>query len=231
MANNADVTLHIIAHIHNDYTDKFGIPRQSGLVPDAQSTIVFMPAFRNPDVLRGLEEFSHLWLLWEFSENLRANWSATVRPPRLGGNVQKGVFATRSPFRPNPIGLSVVRLEKILWETTQGPMLLVGGSDLMNGTPIFDIKPYLPHIEAIPDAKGGFATAFKDYALEVECAPQLLLQVPPEKQAVLLKILSQDPRPGYKQDEERLYGLSFAEFNVRFQVKNNKVIVREIAPR
>jgi len=231
MVHSEDIGFHVIAHVHNDYTGKFGIPRQSGLVPEALSRIVFVPTYRNPDALRGLEEFSHIWLLWEFSENLRDNWSATVRPPRLGGNVQKGVFATRSPFRPNPVGLSLVKLEKIEEETTQGPILWVTGADLMDGTPLFDIKPYLPHTEAVPEARGGFATGFKDYALQVECPPALLALIPQDKQEVLLKILAQDPRPGYSQDAERVYGLSFAEFNVRFQVQDNKVLVREIAPK
>lgn len=229
MVHSEDIAFHVIAHIHNDYTGKFGIPRQSCLVPEASSSIVFVPAYRNLDALRGLEEFSHIWLLWEFSENLRDKWSATVRPPRLGGNVQKGVFATRSPFRPNPLGLSLVKLEKIVWETAQGPILWVTGGDLMDGTPLFDIKPYLPHTEAVPDAQGGFATKFNDYALQVECPPELLAQVPQDKQKVLLKVLAQDPRPGYVQDADRIYGLSFAEFNVRFQVQGNKVLVREIA--
>jgi tRNA-Thr(GGU) m(6)t(6)A37 methyltransferase TsaA len=231
MTTDEKLELRVIAHIHNDYTGKFGIPRQSGLVPDAPSSIIFTPTYRNPDALRGIEEFSHLWLVWEFSENLRANWSATVRPPRLGGNITKGVFATRSPFRPNPLGLSLVKLERVQWESTQGPILWIKGADLLNGTPLFDIKPYLPHIESVPEAKGGFATAFKDYALQVQCPPELLAKIPQDKQPILLQILAQDPRPGYEHDEDRIYGLSFAEFNIRFQVQKDTVIVREIAPK
>lgn len=217
-----------IAHIYNDYTGKFGIPRQSGLVPEALSTIVFAKTYRQPEALRGIEGFSHLWLLWEFSENVRDHWSATVRPPRLLGNTRVGVFATRSPFRPNPIGLSVVALKKVELNTAQGPVLTVAGADLLSGTPIVDIKPYLPHIDAIEGATGGFAAQFKDYGLEVVCSPELLTVLAQEQRQVLLDILAQDPRPSYQNDPERVYGISYGRFNVKFKVVGQQLTVLSI---
>lgn len=222
------LTIEPIAHIYNDFPTKFGVPRQSGLVDKITGTIVFAPKYRNPDTLRGIEGYSHLWLLWEFSENLRENWSATVRPPRLGANTRMGVFATRSPFRPNPIGLSVVKLAKVQLESPQGPILIVSGADLMDGTPIFDIKPYLPHVESIPDAKGGFATQVAGRTLDVQCPHEILARLPEEKRQILLDILAEDPRPGYQHDPERIYGVDFAGFNVKFMVKDQILTIVEI---
>ncbi len=224
------VLMEPIAYIHNDFTSKFGIPRQSRLVETIRGTIVFTGRFRNPDALRGLEGYSHLWLLWEFSENLRENWSATVRPPRLGANIRMGVFATRSPFRPNPIGLSVVKLNKIQIESPEGPILYISGADLMDGTPIFDIKPYLPHIDSIPEATGGFATKVAGNFLQVSCTDELLALFPKEKKDVLLAILAQDPRPGYQHDPARIYGIEFAGFDVKFKVDGIFLKVLTIEP-
>ena len=218
----------IIARIYNDYETKFGIPRQSGLVSAAVSRIVFEPAYRNPDALRGLEDFSHLWLIWEFSEAKRDSWSPTVRPPRLGGNTRMGVFATRSPFRPNPIGLSVVKIERIELNTDSGPVIDVSGADLMNGTPIFDIKPYLPYADCHPEASGGFAEAVRGKRLDVACAPELLSRIPEAHRAAVLEILAQDPRPSYQHDPERIYGLNFAGQNVKFTVDGERLTVREV---
>lgn len=220
-----------IAHIHNDYIDKFGIPRQSSLVPEALSRIIFTKPYRQREALRGLEGYSHLWLIWEFSESHREHWSATVRPPRLKGNTRMGVFATRSPFRPNPLGLSVVKIETIELDTPEGPVITVSGADLLNGTPIMDIKPYLPHVDAVEGARGGFAVEFKDYGLEVECAPELLSVLPLEKQQAVLGILAQDPRPSYQNDPERIYGLDYGAYNIKFKVVENKLIVTKIARR
>ena len=217
----------VIAHIHNDFSDKFGIPRQSGLVPELTSLIVFEEPYRNREALRGIEEFSHLWLLWHFSEAERETWSPTVRPPRLGGNRRMGVFATRSPFRPNPIGLSSVKLIGVE-ETPQGAALRVAGADLMDGTPILDIKPYLAYTDAHPDAVGGFADAFVDYALTVHCADEWLAVVPEEKWEGLLAVLAQDPRPSYQHDPERVYAMSFGELTVRFTVEETVLTVVEI---
>lgn len=210
----------VIARIHTDFPEKFGIPRQSGLV-GTQAQIVFEEEYRNPDSLRGIESFTHLWLLWEFSEAKRDTWSPTVRPPRLGGNKRVGVFATRSPFRPNAIGLSSVRLEKVELTTAHGPVLHVTGADLMDGTPIFDIKPYLPYVDSHPEASEGFAGEVKAYALNVEIAEEFLRKVPEEKREVLLEILAQDPRPSYQNDPERLYGMAFAGMEVKFRVKED----------
>ena len=217
-----------IAIIHNDYETKFGVPRQSGLVTAAVSRIVFEPEYRNPDALRGLEDFSHLWLIWEFSEAKRDGWSPTVRPPRLGGNTRMGVFATRSPFRPNPLGLSCVKIERIELHTDEGPVIFVSGADLMNGTPIYDIKPYLPYADCHPEASGGFAEAVRRKRLRVDCPPELLSQISEPHRAAVLEILSQDPRPSYQHDPNRVYGMAYAGMDVRFSVDGERLIVREI---
>ena len=217
--------IHIIARIQSDFPTKFGIPRQSGLVDTLEAKILFEPEYRNPDALRGLEGFSHLWLIWEFSQAKREGWSPTVRPPRLGGNQRLGVFATRSPFRPNPIGLSCVRLAGIDLHTPQGPILRVRGADLMDGTPIYDIKPYLPYADSHPQALGGFASQPKQASLTVECPPQLWEQVPPDKREALRGVLAQDPRPAYQEDPHRVYGMSFGGLEVRFQVNGNRLTV------
>ncbi len=217
-----------IAHIHNDFPDKFGIPRQSGLVDALKAEIIFEPEYRNPDAFRGLEDYSHIWLIWGFSESMRNNWSPTVRPPRLGGNTRMGVFATRSPFRPNPIGLSSVRLERIEFHSEHGPILHILGADLMDGTPIFDIKPYLPYVDSHPEASEGFAGPLKNYALRIECPPELLEQVPADKRKALLALLAQDPRPSYQNDPERIYGLRFAGMEIKFRVENDVLYVIHI---
>ena len=208
-----------IAVVHSPFKEKFGIPRQSGLVPGTRAQIVFEPAFRNPDALRGIDGFSHLWLIWAFSK--ARGWSPTVRPPRLGGNVRMGVFATRSPFRPNALGLSCVTLERIDWHTPQGPVLTVGGADLLDGTPIYDIKPYLPHADCHPEATGGFAAERVDYALQVDFPVELLQKIDPPERPVLLELLAQDPRPAYQHDPQRVYGMVYGRFNVRFRVEGN----------
>ena len=217
-----------IAHICSDFSEKFGIPRQSGLVEELTAMVVFEPAYRVPEALRGIEGFSHLWLIWEFSQARRENWSPTVRPPRLGGNLRLGVFATRSPFRPNPLGLSCVRLLEITRDQTLGPVLTVAGADLLDGTPIYDIKPYLPYADCRPDAVGGFAARPKEASLEVDCPPALLARVPEEKRPALLAVLAQDPRPQYQNDPKRIYGMSFAGLEVRFQVVEGRLMVTEI---
>ncbi len=218
----------IIARIHTDFPEKFGIPRQSGLADALTAKIVFEPAYRNADALRGLEDFSHIWLIWQFSEAVRESWSPTVRPPRLGGNKRVGVFATRSPFRPNPIGLSSVRLREIRYDTAQGPVLIVEGADLMDGTPIYDIKPYLPITDCHAEAKGGFSDEKSDYHLEVDFPAALQEILPPEKRTGLVQILSQDPRPAYQDDPNRLYKLSYAGFCVSFQVSNGALTVKKV---
>ena len=208
----------VIARMHSDFPAKFGIPRQSGLVNALKSTVVFEPVYRNPDAVRGLEEFSHIWLIWQFSEAVREGWSPTVRPPRMGGNTRMGVFATRSPFRPNAIGLSCVKLEHIEPNSSKGPLLYVSGADLMDGTPILDIKPYLPGVDSHPDAIGGFADSFRGYAVEVQCPEELLSHVPEDRREALLGILAQDPRPSYQNDPERSYGMPFGEKDIHFRV-------------
>lgn len=218
----------IIAHIHTDFPDKFGIPRQSGLVPSLRGTIVFTPEFRTPEAVRGLEQFSHIWLLWQFSESSKEHWSATVRPPRLSGNTRVGVFATRSPFRPNDIGLSSVRLEKVKFDEKQGPLLLVSGIDLLDGTPIYDIKPYIPYTDCHPDATEGYTKETKQYGLQVDFPPHLLAKFPIEKQEAVLGILAQDPRPAYQNDAERIYGVSFAGFDIRFSVDGDRLKVWDV---
>lgn len=218
---------HPIATMRGPFHTKFGIPRQSGLVTELKSTIVFAPAYRNPEMLRGLEGFSHLWLIWSFSQS-GERWSPTVRPPRLGGNQRMGVFATRSPFRPNNIGLSSVKLDKVEWHTPEGPVLHVSGADLMDGTPIFDIKPYIPYADCHPDAKEGFTAQLDDRMLTVECPDELLKKVSPESRVALLAVLSHDPRPSYQHDPERIYGMAFAGWNVRFQVREKTLFVRAV---
>ena len=218
----------IIARIHSEFAEKFGIPRQSGLVEQLRATVIFEPEFRNPDALRGLDGFSHLWLIWQFSKAVREDWSPTVRPPRLGGNERMGVFATRSPFRPNPIGLSCVRLLEVEQHPRLGPVIHVAGADLMDGTPIYDIKPYLPYADCKPDAVGGFASAPKEATLQVVCPEELLAAFPADRREALLAVLAQDPRPSYQDDPERVYGFGFAGFNVRFSVNNATLSVISI---
>ncbi len=218
-------TMRVIARIHSDFSTKFGIPRQSGLVDALTATVVFEPEFRNPDALRGIEGFSHLWLIWEFSETVRKSWSPTVRPPRLGGNERLGVFATRSPFRPNPIGLSCVRLEQVCPDSKSGAVLLVSGADLMDGTPIYDIKPYLPYADAHPEAVGGFAQERPMPALAVEFPPALMKRVPEDRREALLGVLALDPRPSYQEDPARVYGMSFAGLDIRFTVRGSTLTV------
>ena len=217
----------IIAYVRSDFPEKFAIPRQSGILEELESRIEFVSEFQNPDYIRGIEEFSHLWLLWCFSENMGKETSPTVRPPRLGGNQRVGVFATRSPFRPNPIGLSCVKLVSV--EKKEGKLaLVIKGADLMDGTPIYDIKPYLPFFDSHPDAACGFAGKHFADALEVSCPKELLVFVPEEKREALLEILRQDPRPSYHNDPERVYGFSFAGFQIRFSVKDHTALVHSI---
>lgn len=227
MAEQAAMKL--IAHIHTDFSTKFGVPRQSGLVPELRSTIVFEPEYRNPDAFRGIEAFSHLWLIWQFSQAVRDTWSPTVRPPRLGGNTRMGVFATRSPFRPNAIGLSSVKLEQVELHTPDGPVLHVSGADLMDGTPLFDIKPYLPYTDCHSDATGGFTDTVARRTLTVQFPPDLLARVPEDRRAGLLGVLECDPRPSYQKDPKRVYGLDFAGCNVRFQVTDEVLKVIEVS--
>ncbi len=220
--------INIIAHIHTDFSSKFGIPRQSGLVDELEATIIFEPEYRNPDALRGIEEYSHLWLLWQFSECTDKEWTPTVRPPRLGGNKRMGVFATRSPFRPNPIGLSCVKLLGVEKAEKYGCILRVSGADLLDGTPIYDIKPYLPYVDSHPEASNGFALDEKEGSLTVEFPEELLKIIPTEKQAALIAVLAQDPRPGYQNIPERIYGIEFAGFDVRFKIEKAVLSVFEI---
>ena len=217
----------IIARIYNDYKEKFGIPRQAGLARGLYSKIVFEGEYRNPEALRGIEGYSHLWLIFEFSKAKRDGWSPTVRPPRLGGNKRVGVFATRSPFRPNPIGLSSVKLLSVE-DSGEGLILKVGGADLLDGTPIYDIKPYLPFTDSHPEARFGFASEVIDYELPVEFPAQLLEKIPEEKRRSLMIILSQDPRPSYKQDGEREYSFLFADFEISFKVENSVLSVTKV---
>ena len=219
----------VIAHIHTDFPTKFGIPRQSGIIPSLQGRIVFEPEYRNAEAVRGLEDFSYIWLLWEFSQAVRDTWSPTVRPPRLGGNVRKGVFATRSPFRPNPIGLSSVRLEHIEFDAKLGPVLYVTGADLMDGTPIFDIKPYIAYTDSHPDAVSGFASTPAEYLLEVDFAEELLKKVPESQRESLIEVLAHDPRPQYHADPERVYGMEFVGMEVKFKVNHDLLTVLEIS--
>ena len=220
-----------IARIRSDFPSKFGIPRQSGLIDALKAEIVFEPPFRDATALRGLEGYSHIWLIWLFSESVMDGWSPTVKPPRLGGNKRMGVFATRSPFRPNPLGLSCVRLEGIDLSTPEGPILRVAGADLMDGTPIYDIKPYLPHADCHPEATGGFSDPVRDYAVEVEFPEALLRLLPEDRRAAIVEVLRQDPRPGYRHgDSERRYGVEFAGYDVRFTVSKGVLRVCEVVP-
>ena len=222
------ISIRPIAHMHSDFATKFGIPRQSGLVQELRSTIVFEPEFRNADALRGIEGFSHLWIIWQFSEAVRSDWSPTVRPPRLGGNTRMGVFATRSPFRPNHLGLSCVKLLGVEETAEQGTVIHVGGADLMDGTPIFDIKPYVPYADSHPDATGGFTDTAGDFLLEVSFPAALLVQLPEEKRQAAREVLSHDPRPSYQRKAGRVYGLTFAGFDIRFTVEENLLTVVDV---
>ena len=220
-----DATIQVIARMHSDFATKFGIPRQSGLVEALKSTIVFEPEFRNPDALRGIADFSHLWIIWQFSEAVRQGWSPTVRPPRLGGNTRMGVFATRSPFRPNNLGLSSVKLLGVEHTAEFGTVLHVGGADLMDGTPIFDIKPYIPYGDCHTDATGGFTDKAGEFLLQVEFPEELLKTLPVDKRDAAIGVLSHDPRPSYQRKPDRIYGLTFAGFDIRFQVKEDVLSV------
>lgn len=217
-----ELSIKQIAYIETDFKEKFGIPRQSGRVPSLQGRIVFLPEYRNPEALRGIEDFSHLWLIFDFSESHRDEWSPTVRPPRLGGNKRVGVFASRSPFRPNPLGLSCVRLERVEKTEDKGHILIVSGVDLLDGTPIYDIKPYIPHADCRADAVGAYADRASTHRLEVEAPEELLLQIPEDKRGTVIACIEDDPRPSYQNDPERVYGMEFAGVNIRFTVDGNK---------
>lgn len=229
MMTNEKHEIYPIAHIESDFPEKFGIPRQSSLVNELRSRIVFIPKYRNDDALRGIQEYSHLWLLWQFSqtasERATDNWKPTVRPPRLGGNTRVGVFASRSPFRPNSLGLSCVKLECTEHTKKDGTVLWVRGADLMHGTPIYDIKPYLPYVDSHPEARGSFSDETKTHKLHVECPKELLKIIPSEKRGALLSVLGSDPRPAYQQDGQRIYGMSFAGYTVRFRVEKQVLYV------
>ena len=216
----------VIAHIRSDFPTKFGI--QSGRIQELKADIIFEPEYRNHEAFRGLEEYTHIWLIWEFSQAVRKEWSPTVRPPRLGGNVRMGVFATRSPFRPNPIGLSSVRLESVEFSEKYGPVLHVSGADLMDGTPIYDIKPYLAYVDSHPEAAGGFTDQIQDHKLKVEFPEELLKKIPEEKREALLAVLANDPRPGYQKDPERKYGMSFGSWDIHFKVDGEQLQVLEV---
>lgn len=215
----------VIARIHNDFPTKFGIPHQSNRLDALKATIVFEPEYRVAEAFRGLEEYSYIWLIWQFSEAVRDTWSPTVRPPRLGGNTRMGVFATRSPFRPNSLGLSSVKLEKIEVDQELGPILYISGADLMNGTPIYDIKPYLPYADSHPDAKGGFTDHIRDYRLQVEFPEELLLRVPEQQREALREVLENDPRPRYQNDPEKVYGMAYGENDIHFRVRDDILTV------
>ena len=222
--------MRIIARIHNDFPTKFGIPHQSNRLDALKATIVFEKEYRVRDAVRGLEEYSYIWLLWQFSEAVRDGWSPTVRPPRLGGNTRMGVFATRSPCRPNNLGLSSVKLEKIEQDPVLGPVLHISGADLMDGTPIYDIKPYLPYVDSHPEAAGGFTDRIEDYRLEVEFPEPLMEQIPKEQREALLEVLANDPRPRYQNDPDRLYGIAYGQKDIQFRVKDKKLQVVNVRP-
>ncbi len=223
-----DIVIRPIAKMRSDFPTKFGIPRQSGLVDALQSTIVFEPEYRNNEALRGLEDFSHLWLIWQFSEAVRDGWSPTVRPPRLGGNVRMGVFATRSPFRPNSLGLSCVKIIGLEQTEENGTVIHVAGADLMDGTPIFDIKPYIPYSDSHPEALGGFTASAGEYLLTVDFPAELLEKLPESKREAAKDVLSHDPRPSYQRTPGRVYGLAFAGFDIRFTVDGDRLSVKEV---
>ncbi len=230
MTSFSPLQLKPIGWIETEFATKFGIPRQSGLVEELEARILFLPEYRVREAFRGLEGFSHIWLLWEFSESRRKDWSPTVRPPRLGGNRRLGVFATRSPFRPNPIGLSCVRLIRVEPDASQGPVLHVAGADLLNGTPIFDIKPYLPYADSRPDAAGGFAGARPEDKLTVHILPEAEQNIPENRKRALVSVLSEDPRPSYQNDPERVYGMEFAGLEVKFRVEGETLTVLSVQP-
>ncbi|MGI6094660.1 MAG: tRNA (N6-threonylcarbamoyladenosine(37)-N6)-methyltransferase TrmO [Lachnospiraceae bacterium] len=221
-------SMKIIGHLHCDFPTKFGIPRQSGLIEEIEGRIIFEEEYRCQEAVRGLEGFSHIWLIWQFSQAIRENWSPTVRPPKLGGNTRMGVFATRSPFRPNAVGLSSVRLKQVEMHPKWGPILHVAGADLMDGTPIFDIKPYLPYADSHPEAAGGFTDHLQSENLTVEFPAYLLEKVQKDKQRALIKVLQQDPRPSYQQDPQRIYGFVFAGYEVHFTVENRILTVKSV---
>ena len=223
-------TMRIIGHIRSDFPEKFGIPRQSGIIEELRAEIIFEKEFRDPNCFLGLEEFSHIWILWVFSGNEKAGWSPTVIPPRLGGRVHKGVFATRSPFRPNPVGLSCVRLESIEMTSKDGPVLHVLGADLRDQTPILDIKPYIRYTDCHPDAISGFADRVRNYRLEVIFPENLLEKLPAEKRKAAVRILQEDPRPAYQDDPDRRYGTAFAGWDIRYHVKGRVLTVCEVVP-
>ncbi len=223
-----DITVQPIATMRSDFPTKFGIPRQSGLVDSLRSTIIFEPEYRNPDALRGLEDFSHLWIIWQFSQSVRNDWTPTVRPPRLGGNTRMGVFATRSPFRPNSLGLSCVRLVSLEQTERYGTVIHVAGADLMNGTPILDIKPYIPYSDCHPDALGGFTATADDFILRVDFPDAMLAMLPDDKREAAVAVLSHDPRPSYQRSPDRVYGLTFAGFDIRFTVDGETLTVKDV---
>ena len=222
------MTLKVIAHIRSPFPGKFGIPRQSGRVPEIQARIVFEPEYRNADALRGLEGFSHLWILWQFSESVTDSWSPTVRPPRLGGNRRMGVFATRSPYRPNPIGLSCVKISALVSASEEGPYIEVSGADLMDGTPIYDIKPYLPSADCVSDAVGGFADPVNEYALHVSDPQNLLADLPPQQAELIRALLAEDPRPAYQKDPNRIYSFECAGYAISFRVEEDCALISKI---
>ena len=225
-----EVTINVIARMRSDFPTKFGIPRQPHLVEELRSTIVFEPEYRNADALRGIEGFSHLWVIWQFSEAVRTGWSPTVRPPRLGGNTRMGVFATRSPFRPNNLGLSCVKLLGVEMTADLGPVIHVSGADLMDGTPIFDIKPYIPYADSHPEALGGFTDTADEFILKVDFPEELLQKLPESKRAAAIGVLSHDPRPSYQRKPGRVYGLPFAGSDIRFTVEDDRLTVCEVVP-
>jgi len=232
LVNNQEYTdMKIIAHIRTDFVTKFGIPRQSGLIESLEGTIIFEPEYRNQDAFRGLDGFSHIWLIWRFSEIVRDTWSPMVRPPRLGGTQKMGVFATRSPFRPNAIGLSSVKLNRIEQHAEFGPVLHISGADLLDNTPIFDIKPYLPYTDSHTDAAGGFTESHVYRELDVHFPPEWLNLIPEKKREALIGVLSHDPRPHYQNDPERIYGFEFDRFNIKFRVENDTVCICSVSPQ
>ena len=228
MSGEHRLTIEPIAYMRTDFPTKFGIPRQSGLVKSARGKIVFEPEYRDPNALRGLEDFSHLWIIWGFSEAVRDKWSPTVRPPRLGGNRRMGVFATRAPFRPNPLALTCVEIERVEYESGDGPVIYVRGADLMDCTPIYDIKPYLAYADSIPEATGGFTDSAETHCLEVEIPVEMLNRIKAPLREVLTEVLRQDPRPRYHDDPERIYVLPFADMEVSFRVKGNELTVTDV---